>query len=145
MALKQSEVFPIDFITRTADYARSAYQLTINAEKWSYEAVLNPEVWKNQGDKLHPGDLVTILASDGSYDCDLRVIASDRGYTLMRPIRTWFAPQAEAAAAGEPRVGFAPGIGFVAYNEKGEALSKHPSQDDADAALKAYLETREAA
>ena len=87
MALKQNEVFPVDFITKTADYARMSYQLTVPADKWSFEAVLNPEVWKHQGDRLHPGDLVTVLASDGSYDADLRVIASDRGYTLMRPIR----------------------------------------------------------
>lgn len=144
MALKQNEVLPIDFITKTADYARTAYQLTIPAAKWSYEALLNPEVWKNQGDRLHPGDLVTVLADDASYDCDLRVISSDRGYTLMRPIRTWFAAQAEAVAAGEPRVGFAPGVGFVVYDEKGEAVSKHPSQDDADTALAAYNATHEA-
>lgn len=141
MGLKSDAVLPIDFVTKTAEYARSSYQLTIQAAKWNYEALLNPEVWRNQGDRLRPGDFVTVIADDGSYDCDLRVIASDRGgYVLMRPIRTWFAPQAETAPAGEPRVGFAPGVGFVVYDEKGEAVSKHPSQDAADAALKAYLE-----
>ena len=145
MALKSDQVLPLEFVTKTAEYARSSYQLTIPA-KWKYEDLLLPEVWKNQGERLHPGDFVTCLAEDGSYDVDFRVIASDRGgYVLLRPLRTWIAPQAEIAAAGEPRVGFAPGVGFVVYDQKGEALSKHPGHDAADAALKAYLETREAA
>ena len=141
MGLKSDQVLPIDFVSKTAEYARSSYQLTIQASKWNYEALLNPEVWRNAGDRLRPGDLVTCIADDSSYDVDFRVVASERGsFVMMRPLRTWFAPQAESAPAGEPRVGFAPGAGFVVYDEKGEAVSKHPSQDAADEALKAYLE-----
>jgi len=138
--LKSDQVLPLEFVTKTAEYTRASYQLTIPA-KWSYESLLLPEVWKNQGERLKPGDLVCCIAEDSSYDVDFRVIASDRGgYVLMRPIRTWIAPRAEIAAAGEPRVGFAPGVGFVVYDEQGQALSKHPSQDAADEALKNYRE-----
>ena len=96
MPLKQNQLLPAELASQTADFARRTWQWTIPA-KWKWDDLLNPEVYKHVGEHLKPGDCITVIGQLGDYDCDLRVVAADRGYCLVRPIRTWFTNAVETA------------------------------------------------
>ena len=126
MALKQSQLLPAELATQTAEYARRTWHWKIPA-KWKFEDLLNPETYKLVGDKLSRGDIITVISELGDYDCDLRVVAADRGYCLIRPIRTWFANAVDVrdSEAKEARVQFIPGKGYVAIRPR--RASRSPS------------------
>ena len=146
MALKQSQLLPAELATQTADYARRTWHWKIPA-KWKYEDLLNPETYKLVGDKLSPGDLITCIGELGDYDVDLRVVSADRGYCLVRPIRTIFmnAVDVRDEGAKEARVQFIPGKGYVAMTETGEPISVHLVEREAQEALAAYVKQKAAA
>lgn len=146
MALKQSQLLPAELATQTADYARRTWHWKIPA-KWKYEDLLNPEAFKLVGDKLSPGDIITVIGELGDYDCDIRVVAADRRYCLVRPIRTWFANAVDVRDEGakEAKVQFIPGKGFMVFDEAGETLSRHLVEHEAKDALAAYLKQKAAA
>jgi hypothetical protein len=140
MALKQNQLLPAELAVQTAEYSRRNWQWKIDP-KWKYEDLLNPEVYKLVGDKLSPGDVITVIGTLGDYDCDLRVVAADRGYCLVRPIRTWFANGVDVRDEGakEAKVQFTPGRGYLVMSEDGQPLSNHLVQHEAEAALQTYL------
>jgi hypothetical protein len=76
MALRQNQLLPDDLVTCPADYVRSVYQIKVPA-KFSFDALLSPEIWKNI-EHLRPGDMVTVISESGAFDADLRVLSSDR-------------------------------------------------------------------
>jgi len=140
MPLKQNQLLPAELTNQTAEFSRRAWQWTIPS-RWKWDDLLNPEVYKLVGEHLKPGDLITVIGQLGDFDCDLRVVAADRGYCLVRPVRTWFS-NAVAAPSDEPasaRIQFIPGKGFVVMSEANEPVSAHFVEDDAKAALSAYL------
>jgi hypothetical protein len=143
-ALKQHQLLPAELAVQTAEFARRTWQWKIDGNKLKYEDLCNPETYKLVGDKLSAGDVITCIDTMGSYDVDFRDIASDRGYTLVRPIRTWFANAVDVKdnEAKEARVQFIPGKGFMVFSETNEPISNHLVQHEAEAALKAYLEEK---
>jgi len=145
-ALKQSQLLPAELANQTAEFSRRTWQWKIPA-KWKYEDLLNPEAFKLVGDKLSAGDVISVIGELGDYDCDLRVVAADRGYCLVRPIRTWFSNGVDARDEGarEAKVQFVPGRGFLVMSETGEPISNHLVQHEAEAALQVYLTDKAAA
>ncbi len=144
MPLKQNQLLPAELASQTADFARRTWQWTIPS-KWKWDDLLNPEVYKYVGEHLKPGDCITVIGQLGDYDCDLRVVAADRGYCLVRPIRTWFANAVEAADDEPASAGvqFIPGKGYVLMSEANEPVSAHFVEDEAKAALAAYLAAKQ--
>jgi hypothetical protein len=126
MALKQNQLLPAELAVQTAEYARRNWQWKIPS-RWKYEDLLNPEVYKLVGDRLSPGDVITVIGELGDYDCDLRVVAADRGYCLVRPIRQWFANGVDVRDEGakEAKVQFVPGRGYLVMSETGEPISNN--------------------
>jgi hypothetical protein len=146
MALKQSMLLPAELALAKAEHSRNCWQWKIDGNRWKYDDLCNPETYKLIGDKLSAGDIITCIDTLGYYDIYFRVIASDRGYTLVRPIRTWFANAVDVRdnEAKEAKVQFIPGRGFMVLSETGEPISNHLVQHEAEAALKAYLEEKAA-
>jgi hypothetical protein len=74
-------------------------------------------------------------------------VAADRGYCLVRPIRTWFSNGVDARDEGakEAKVQFVPGRGYVVLSEAGEPVSAHLVEHEAKDALAAYLADKAAA
>ena len=140
MSLKQNQLLPAELASQTAEFSRRTWQWTIKPQ-WKYEDMLNPETYKLLGEHLKPGDLITAISQMGDWEADLRVIASDRGYCLVRPIRTWFANAVESStdAQASASVKFIPGKGYVVMSEANEPVSAHFVEDEANAALAAYL------
>jgi hypothetical protein len=140
-ALKQNQLLPAKLAVETADYKRRCWQWKIDGNKFKYEALLNPESYKIVGDRLSEGDEITCIDTFGSYDVTFRVVASDRNYCLVRPIRTWFANSVDVQdnEAKEAKVSFVPGRGFLVLSETGEPISNHLVQHEAEAALQVYL------
>ena len=140
MPLKQNELLPAELSSQTAEFARRTWQWTIPA-RFKYDDLLNPEAYKLVGEHLKPGDCITVIGQLHDFDCDLRVVAADRGYCLVRPIRTWFANAVESAndEPASARVQFIPGKGYVVMSEANEIVSAHFVEDEAKAALAAYL------
>ena len=146
MALKQSQLLPAELATQTADYARRTWHWKIPA-KWKFDDLLNPETYKLVGDKLSPGDIITVIGELGDYDCDLRVVAADRGYCLVREIRSWHSNAVDVRdeSAKAAKVQFIPGKGYMVFDETGETLSRHLVEHEAKDALAAYLRDKAAA
>jgi hypothetical protein len=146
LALKQNMLLPAELALQKAEHARNCWQWKIPS-RWKYEDLLNPETFKLVGDRLSPGDVITVIGELGDYDCDLRVVAADRGYCLVRPIRTWFANGVDVRDEGakEAKVQFVPGRGFVLLSETNEPVSVHLVQHEAEDALQAYLAEKAAA
>ena len=140
MALKQNQLLPAEFSNQTAEFSRRTWQWTIPS-KWRYEDLLNPEVFKLVGERLQPGDVITVIGQLGDFDCDLRVVGADRGYCLVRPIRTWFSNAVETGddEPKQARVQFIPGRGYVVMSEANEPISAHFVEHEAQEALAAYL------
>lgn len=139
MARKINEIMPPDFDQQDANFVRSHFQLRIPAKFDYHKDVLSPDFWRAH-QRLRTGDLITVISENYGYDCDLRVTAADRGYAMVRPIREWFAPEAaETAEFGEACVRFIPGMGFTLFNGAGEPVSRHPTEDAAEAALAEHL------
>ena len=141
MALKQNQLLPAELAVQTAEFSRRQWQRKIDGNRWKYEDLCNPETYKLVCDSLPAVDIITCIDTLGSYDIDFRAIASDRGYTLVRPIRTWFANAVDVRdnEAKEARVNFIPGKGFMVLSETGEPISNHLVQHEAEAALQAHL------
>jgi hypothetical protein len=139
-------LLPAELAVQTAEYSCRQWQWKIPS-KWKFEYLLNPESYKLVGDKLSPGDIITVIGELGNYDCDLRCVASDRGYCLVRPIRTWFANGVDVRDEGakEARVQFVPGRGYLVMSEANEPISNHLVQHEAEAALQTYLSEKAAA
>ena len=71
------------------------------------EMVLEPDYWVHLGGVLKMDDRIEIVAQDGSFDLDLRVIAIDpRGFWVQtRVLREWPArSEAKAAVAKEKEI-----------------------------------------
>lgn len=146
MALKQSQLLPAELATQTAEYSRRTWHWKIPA-RWKFEDLLNPETYKLVGDKLSPGDIITCIGELGDYDADLRVVAADRGYCLVRPIRVW---RSDAVSDDKPdnseaEIEFIPGRGYLLLDEAGETVSRHLIEHEARAALADYLKQKAAA
>jgi hypothetical protein len=149
MALKQSQLLAASYgmPDQFAEQSSRRWLWKLDSSKFKFADLLNPEVYKLIGDRLTPGDVISVLGSQGDYDCDLRVVAADRGYCLVRPIRTWFANAVEARDSEnkEPCIKFVPGRGYVVMSETGEPISAHLVEHEAQDALQAYLADKAAA
>ena len=147
MALKQSQLLPAELATQTADYARRTWHWKIPA-KWKYEDLLNPETYKLVGDKLTPGDVITVIGELGDYDCDLRVVAADRGL-LLGPRNSFMALE-RGGCAGRRRERGAGAVHsgtrlFGCSPKLARRLSRHLVEHEAKDALAAYLKDKAAA
>ena len=64
------------------------------------EQALDPDLWQNLGRKFSVNDTITVVAADGSFDFDLRVIEIDPRDTPLwvrtRVLRSWIEGEASA-------------------------------------------------
>jgi hypothetical protein len=123
------------------------------------EMVLEADFWVHLGQTLKVDDRIEVVAQDGSFDLDLRVIAVDpRGFwAQMRLLREWPAkgearPKAEVAAKTWPdaegyRVEWGgPVHKWRIIDRAGQVVAKgHPAEPEAVAALDAIKRAKLAA
>lgn len=74
--------------SRSADFNRTVYHLDTDPSI-GIEDLLRPNFWAHHASNLRRGDLIDILAADGSYDVTLRVTATSIGMVNVRPLRVW--------------------------------------------------------
>lgn len=93
--------------SRAADFVRTFHHI-VAPQGVRLSDLIRPSFWSHHTARLAVGDLVDVVAEDGSYDVTLRVIGKGTlGGAVMRPIRVFTlgeAPMIEAAPVGESRV-----------------------------------------
>jgi predicted pyridoxine 5'-phosphate oxidase superfamily flavin-nucleotide-binding protein len=88
-------------LIETADYATTAWFLK-TLPGVTAEHVVDPEFWQHLAKKLKVNHLITVVAADGRFDIDLRVVAIDprfawaqvrvlreARYDSLAPISSW--------------------------------------------------------
>jgi hypothetical protein len=84
-----------------ADYSRSRY-FVLAPFGVTMADLTRPPFWAHHTLRLKPLDLVEVVAEDGSFDVDLRVVDVQVGYVKMRALRVW--SDADVAAVTAARV-----------------------------------------
>ena len=112
MALRSTEVLPLESVTSTADFKRAVYFIQI-PKRFAWEAVLVPEFWRNIT-MLKTNDLLELVAEDGSWDALARVVAADKGFAVLKVLNLWKAP-VEAVQGEAGTVGFILGKGWTLF------------------------------
>ena len=110
---------------------------------------LEPERWSHIARKLRRGDVVEIIAADGSFYAETFVLAIEGLLVHLRPLVAWEAAEGEATAPSpEPelttayakvRFVVAAGHRWRVESAAGEVISKgHETREAAEAAMLAY-------
>jgi len=110
---------------------------------------LRPDYWQNSVRELgqqrvigrHAFNRVEILAEDGSWEAELRVMSVDKNLVTMRLLREWTAPQATRSDVTVPegyKVEHIGGNGWRALDPKGQILIE--KQTDRAKAVQAAVE-----
>ena len=136
MALKNTDVLPVDFVHGDASFARTIYHIEI-PRKWSLENVLDPEFWRLQT-RFKVNDILDLIAEDGTWDVTARVVQADRGgYLVLRLLRVWRADAdaVQSDVTGEAHVELVPNSGWVLFSGDGSPIARFSTQDSANAAL----------
>ncbi len=97
-ARTHTEVLPMGFIQGLAEYSRSQYFVSVPA-KFTLDDFLDPSFWRHIT-FLRPNDRLELVAEDGSWDVDARVVSASPGFAVLRALREWRAPT--EALQGEP-------------------------------------------
>lgn len=107
------------------------------------EDLMNPAAWKH-ATSFGQGDLVEVVADDGSFDAQLRVVASGQGFCVMRQLFAWkreddaaFVDADETAGIALGGTRFLPDRGWVAFDGDGTELGEFVTPGEAEEAAKA--------
>lgn len=116
----------------------------------SLDMCMRPDYWRDltrelgaqRVDGKHAWNKVEILAEDGTWEADLRVLSVDAGLVHTRCIREWNAPAKPGRKPALPegyKVEHIPGSGWRAIDAAGGLVSTHlPIEDDAIRAASAH-------
>ena len=142
MALKSSDVLPLDHVTSTAEFKRAIYHVTI-PRRFNWYNVLVPEFWRNVT-MLNAHDLLELEHEDGLFDSLCRVVNADRGYTVLR-VLTELHSKPEELRGEAASIGFILSKGWVLFGTDNEPLANFMDEESAKAALAEYLASKEQA
>lgn len=85
---------PATALRHLADYSRSHYFVHVPYGV-TVDDIMRPAFWAHHANKLKALDVVEVVAEDGSFDLELRVLDAQVGYVKMRLLRAW-ADEAQA-------------------------------------------------
>ena len=137
-ARTHTEVLPMGFIQGLAEYSRSQYFITIPS-KFTIDDVFDPSFWRH-ANMLRPNDRLELVAEDGSWDLDARVVNASAGFAVLRLLRVWKAPtEALQGDVGEPTVAFVPQSGWVLFGADGNPVARFADETSARAALQDHI------
>jgi hypothetical protein len=142
MALKSTEVLPLDYVTSTAEFKRSIYHVVI-PRKFNWQSVLSPEFWRNVT-SLKAHDLIELEHEDGLFDCTVRVVNADRGYAVLRVLSEWHSKPEELRGEAAS-IGFILGKGWCLFGTDSEPIATFMTEEEAGNALAEYLSNKEQA
>lgn len=79
------------------------------------EHVVDPDYWLHLASRLKVYDRIEVVAQDGAFDIDVRVVATDpRGhYVVVRPLRVWVPDEQDARKPSLRQMQAADGDGFI--------------------------------
>ena len=140
MALRSTDVLPLDHVTSTAEFKRSIYHVTI-PRRFTWQNVLVPEFWRNVT-ALKAHDILEIEHEDGLFDCTARVVNADKGYAILRVLSEWHSKPEELRGEAAS-VGYVLGRGWVLFGTDSEPVANFMTEEAADQALAEYLANKE--
>ncbi len=71
-----------------ADYLRTYHHVQVGPEV-PLEDIMRPSFWAHHVNSIRVHDLIDVVASDGSLDCQFRVIGKGVGFVTLRPRLVW--------------------------------------------------------
>jgi len=86
--------------TRGAEYERTYHHVDVDPSA-TIEDLMRPNFWAHHVNRLRVKDIVDVLATDGSYDVQFRVLSKGVGFVNLRPLRIWQREEERAVEAGE--------------------------------------------
>lgn len=123
-----------------AEYARQSF-MARPAAGTPPVALLDPAWWAHVAARFTPGDRIEVLALDGSYDLELRVIGIGHNWLRVRVLRSW--PEAALDVGAMSPDAVRPAEAFI---EWGGPAHKWRTVRSRDKSVIAHgFETREAA
>ena len=75
--------------SRSADYNRTYYHLTVSPDVSVKDDILRPGFWAHHAQNLQVNDLIDIVSADGGLDMQVRVTGKGIGMVQMRVLRLW--------------------------------------------------------
>jgi hypothetical protein len=82
------QYLPTISLRHMAEYSRSHY-FVLAPFGVTIDDLMRPPFWAHHTLRLKQLDIVEVVAEDGSFDVELRVVDAQVGYVKMRPLRTW--------------------------------------------------------
>lgn len=89
-------ILPGNALQNTAEYDRNTFFVSVGPDV-SMEDVLTPRFWAHHVAKLKVNTKIEVVAEDGSFDLELRVVKTGVGYVHVRVLREWKRVSAPAA------------------------------------------------
>lgn len=140
---QESELETLEFVRREWRYT-APHGLPLDLLK-------QPDFWSHVSRKLRSGDLIEVLAADGAYDCEYRVVAVVGLLVHLRTLREWVRPENAAVlptgegvqiVAQEARVEWCPAAGHkwrVVASDGSIPFKGGATRDVAEAEMHQYI------
>ena len=135
MGRKADEVLPIDYIKSDASFERSVYHVVV-PRKFTFADTLDPSWWKHQA-RIKENDIIDLIGEAGDFDCTCRVVSADKGFVILRVLRSWFSSEepVQSNLTGEAHVALVPNFGWTLFHSSGSPIARFGDEDSARKAL----------